>query len=164
MRRATDKAWVATAVAAMLSAALAMLPAAPAAAAQLRVGVLECIVEPGIGFIFVSSKALKCTFTPSAGAPERYTGRINKIGLDIGITGKTVIIWAVFAGQSGYVPWSLAGGYFGVSAEASVALGVGANALVGGSNKSIALQPVSIQAQMGLNLAAGVAGLTLIRR
>ena len=140
------------------------LPAVPAAAGQLRAGVLECIVDPGIGFIVVSSKALKCTFTPTAGVPERYGGRISKLGLDIGVTGKSVIIWAVFAGQSGYVPWSLAGSYFGVSAQASVALGVGANALVGGSNKSIALQPISVQAQMGLNLAAGVAGLTLFRR
>ena len=146
--------------AAFLAASVA---AAPAAAA-VRLGVLECIVDPGIGFIVASSKTLKCTFTPSAGAPERYAGRIAKLGLDIGVTGKSLIIWAVFAGQSGYDPWSLAGNYFGISAQASVALGVGANALVGGSNKSIVLQPLSVQAQMGLNLAAGVAGLTLTRR
>jgi len=148
--------------AAGLAAGIAAAPA-PAAAA-VRVGMLECIVDPGIGFIVASSKALKCTFTPSAGAPERYAGRIAKLGLDIGVTGKSLIIWAVFAGQSGYDPWSLAGNYFGISAQASVALGVGANALVGGSNKSIVLQPISVQAQMGLNLAAGVAGLTLTRR
>mgnify|MGYP001404387461 CR=1 FL=1 len=140
------------------------MAAAPASAAQLRVGVLECIVDPGIGFIVASSKALKCTFTPSAGAPERYSGRISKLGLDIGVTGRSIIVWAVFAGQSGYSPWSLAGNYFGISAQASVALGVGANALVGGSDKSLVLQPISVQAQMGLNLAAGVAGLTLTRR
>jgi hypothetical protein len=136
----------------------------PAAAAQVRVGVLECIVDPGIGFIVASSKALKCTLTPSAGAPERYSGRISKLGLDIGVTGKSVMVWAVVAGQAGYTPWSLAGNYFGISAQASVALGVGANALIGGSDKSIVLQPLSVQAQMGLNLAAGVAGLTLTRR
>ncbi|HMN85162.1 MAG TPA: DUF992 domain-containing protein [Bauldia sp.] len=140
------------------------MAAAPASAAQLRVGVLECIVDPGIGFIVASSKALKCTFTPSAGAPERYSGRISKLGLDIGVTGRSIIVWAVFAGQSGYSPWSLAGNYFGISAQASVALGVGANALVGGSDKSLVLQPISVQAQMGLNLAAGVAGMTLTRR
>ena len=140
------------------------MAAAPASAAQLRVGVLECIVDPGIGFIVASSKSLKCTFTPSTGAPERYAGRISKLGLDIGVTGRSIIVWAVFAGQSGYSPWSLAGNYFGISAQASVALGVGANALVGGSDKSLVLQPISVQAQMGLNLAAGVAGMTLTRR
>lgn len=136
----------------------------PAEAAGIQVGVLECIVAPGIGLIIVSSKSLACTFSPVGGPPERYSGRITKVGVDIGVTGKSVIIWGVFAAQSGYRPGSIAGEYIGISAQASVALGVGANALIGGSNRSLALQPLSVQAQLGLNLAAGVTELTLRRR
>lgn len=152
----------ATAVA-LLAAAFMSGSSQPSAAA-IKLGVLECIVAPGIGLIIASSKSLTCTFKPDAFAPETYTGRISKVGIDIGITGRAVIVWAVFAAQAGYKPGSLAGTYVGVSAQASVALGVGANALVGGSGKSIALQPLSVQAQTGLNLAAGIAGMTLRRR
>jgi hypothetical protein len=151
-------------IALLALAGLATAATRPAEAAYLRIGVLECVVAPGIGLLIISSKALTCTFSPSSGAKDVYTGRIGKLGIDIGITGKQVIVWAVFAAQSGYVPGSLAGNYVGVSAQASVAVGVGANALVGGSNKSIALQPLSVQAQTGLNIAAGVASLTLRRR
>lgn len=145
-------------------AALVLGAATPPAAAAIKLGVLECTVAPGIGLIVVSSKSVSCTFAPDAGQRETYTGRITKVGVDIGITGRAVIVWAVFAAQSGYVPGSLAGNYVGISAQASVAFGVGANALLGGSNRSVALQPVSVQAQTGLNLAAGVAGLHLTRR
>lgn len=152
------------AIATALALALVGTVAPQPASAAVKLGVLECIVAPGIGLLVVSSKSLSCTFSPNAGAPERYTGRINKIGVDIGVTGKSVILWAVVAAQSSYKPGSLAGTYVGISAQASVALGVGANALIGGSGRSVALQPLSIQAQTGLNLAAGVTGLNLVRR
>ena len=152
------------AIAAVFALTILATAAPQPAAAGVKVGVLECVVAPGIGLIIVSSKALACTLSPAAGPPERYSGRINKIGVDIGFTGRSVIVWAVFAAQPGYLPGSLAGTYVGISAEASVAIGVGANALLGGSNKSVALQPLSVQAQLGLNLAAGVTGLNLVRR
>ena len=107
----------------VMALALAVLMADSAAGVgrrYVRVGVLECIVAPGIGLLVISSKSLACTFSPSSGAPERYSGRINKVGVDIGVTGKSVIIWAVFAAQSGYKPGSLAGTYVGISAQASV--------------------------------------------
>jgi hypothetical protein len=152
-------------LAAALAAALLTLAAPrPAEAGYVQVGVLECIVQPGIGLIVVSSKALACTLSPGAGPPERYTGRINKVGIDIGFTGRSVIIWAVFSAQSHYSQGSIAGTYVGLSAQASVAIGLGANVLLGGSGSSLALQPLSVQAQLGLNLAAGVTGLTLVRR
>jgi hypothetical protein len=131
------------------------------AAAATKLGVLECDVQAGVGWIFTSQKSMFCTFSPEHGRPEHYTGVIRKFGLDIGVTAKTVIVWGVVAEQSGYPAGALAGHYGGVSAEASIVFGAGANALVGGSNRSIALQPLSVQGQAGINLALGVTALDL---
>ena len=110
--------------------------------------------------IVASSKAVTCTFDRAVGGKEYYKGTIEKLGIDIGFTGKGVMTWVVFApGQ--IAKGALQGRYAGASAEASVAVGLGANVLVGGGNKSIALQPLSVQAQTGLNVAAGVAALSL---
>ena len=49
----------------------------------------------------------------------------------------------------------LAGNYGGVGANASVGVGFGGNFLVGGPENSYALQPISVQGQTGLNVAAG---------
>ena len=142
--------------------ALWLLPAAlPAQAANVEVGVLTCKVFGGAGFIFGSTKDIECVFEGLSGSREPYYGSIDKFGLDIGFTGKSVIVWTVFAPSSDIPYGALAGNYGGVSAEATVGLGVGANALVGGSKNSIALQPVSVQAQQGLNVAVGVAELKL---
>ncbi|HJU29954.1 MAG TPA: DUF992 domain-containing protein [Hyphomicrobiaceae bacterium] len=130
------------------------------AQARVEVGVLTCTVRGGAGFIVGSTKDLRCHFN-KPGRDEYYRGTINKFGLDIGVTQQTAIAWAVFAPTSNLPPRSLNGTYGGVSAEATVGLGVGANALVGGSNRSIILQPLSVQAQQGLNIAAGIASLQL---
>ena len=142
-------------------AALSLLAAPQAASAQnaVEVGLLSCTVDGGIGFIIGSSKGLTCKFE-QAGNVERYTGSISKFGLDIGVTGKSYIAWAVFAPRTNLQPGALAGSYGGASAEATAGVGVGANALVG-ANNSITLQPVSVQAQTGLNVAAGIASMTL---
>ena len=134
----------------------------PSAAAQKDnavLGLLDCNVEGGTGFIIGSKKALRCTFTSANKklAPETYVGAIKKLGLDVGATGKAVLRWRVLAPTGdAYAPGVLAGDYSGVSAEATVVVGGGANLLVGGSSKTITLQPLSIQAQTGLNVAAGV--------
>lgn len=142
-----------------LLAVLALVLAAPAAHAEGRVelGMLDCQVSGGAGFIIGSTKDLTCTFNPAGGGRrEAYVGEVRKFGLDIGITGKTLIRWLVLAPTAKtYRPGALAGDYVGASAEASVIVGLGANALVGGSDKTFALQPVSVQAQEGLNLAVG---------
>jgi Protein of unknown function (DUF992) len=130
------------------------------AQARVEVGVLTCTVRGGTGFIVGSTKELRCRFN-KPGRDEFYHGTINKFGLDIGTTQQSAIAWAVFAPTANLRPGSLNGGYGGVSAEATVGVGVGANALVGGSNKSIILQPLSVSAQQGLNLAAGIASLQL---
>ena len=147
-----------TAIAALLVLGLATTPAL--AKSGVKIGMLTCNVAGGVGMIIGSNKAVDCIFEGTIGQREHYKGSIGKFGLDIGVTGKGVMAWAVFA-PGKLKAGALAGKYAGASAEASVAVGLGANVLVGGSQNSIALQPVSVQAQTGLNLAAGVAGLTL---
>jgi hypothetical protein len=147
-----------------LSVALLALAAfAPTAEANtgIKIGVLSCGIGGGVGYIIGSSKPVDCVFQPAGGGrPEHYSGSIGKLGLDIGVTNQTVMAWAVFApGKT--KKGALRGSYSGVSAEATVIVGLGANVLVGGFNKGINLQPLSVQAQSGLNIAAGVASLRL---
>jgi len=143
-------------------AALAMA-ASPATAAPLKVGALSCDISAGIGMIIASKKQVTCMFTPSAGgAKEVYTGSITKFGLDVGTTTAGELVWAVYAPTSLAVG-ALAGNYVGASAEATVGAGLGANVLVGGSDRTVSLQAVSVQGQTGLNVAAGVSGLELHR-
>jgi hypothetical protein len=139
---------------------VAAFAAVPAQAGGVKVGVLNCRLEGGAGFIIGSSKELDCEFKRAGGGREHYTGTIGKLGLDIGVTTDGVLGWVVFAPgktKSG----SLKGSYTGASAEATLGVGIGANVLVGGFKKSINLQPISIQAQTGLNIAAGVTSLNL---
>ncbi|GAB2179236.1 DUF992 domain-containing protein [Dongia sp. agr-C8] len=127
---------------------------------SVNVGALSCHVSGGVGFIFGSSKDLDCIFKHANGETERYSGEINKYGVDIGFTTESRIIWGVFApGQVS--KGSLAGHYGGVSGEVELGLGLGANVLLGGSSKQIALQPLSITGGIGLNVAAGIASITL---
>jgi Protein of unknown function (DUF992) len=146
----------------ILSVALVALAAAsaPAFAGGVKIGVLNCRVEGGAGFIIGSSKEVDCEFKRAGGGREYYVGNIGKLGIDVGVTTDTVIGWVVFApGKT--KRGSLKGSYTGASAEATVGLGLGANVLVGGFKKSINLQPLSLQAQTGLNVAAGIASLNL---
>lgn len=141
--------------------AVAAVLSAPAKAQNsVQSGSLTCDVSAGIGFIIGSQRSVNCTFQPNAGAPEYYSGSISKLGIDIGVTGGAVMVWAVFAPTSRPIG-ALAGTYVGGTADASIIIGAGANALVGGSNRTVALQPLSVQGQVGINVAAGVAGLEL---
>jgi len=148
----------------LCAASLAVLiTSAQTAVAQqsVKVGALRCEVSGGLGLIITSSKEMQCVFTSARGHRDHYYGTVRKFGLDIGATDKGVLAWDVFAPSAGPKPGALAGDYAGVGASATVGAGVGANALVGGSGRSFTLQPLSVQAQTGLALAAGVAGLTL---
>jgi hypothetical protein len=124
-----------------------------------QVGILKCTVAGGIGLLIGSRKALTCIFHKKNGEEERYEGKVSKLGVDIGITKKSFISWAVLAPSGKRDTGALAGRYVGVSAEATVVGGVGANLLVGG--KSITLQPLSVQAQTGLNIAGGIGSIKL---
>ncbi len=128
---------------------------------RAKVGTLTCDISAGIGLIVTSKKAVACLFTPAQPGPrEVYVGSIQKFGLDIGATAGGEMVWSVFAPTSRKFG-ALAGQYGGASAEATVGAGLGANVLAGGSERTIALQPVSVQGQTGLNLAVGVTGLEL---
>lgn len=150
-------------VAAAFAAALGITSAlaAPASAqGGVKIGILTCNASGAWGFIFGSTRSLSCTLA-GTGRYEYYVGQISKFGVDIGYIQGGVLVWSVIAPTANVAPGSLAGGYAGATASATVGIGVGANVLVGGSNKSIALQPLSIEGSTGLNVAAGIASLTL---
>ena len=146
--------------------ATALTPSQAAAQARLQAGVLSCSGDGGWGAIIGSTKTFRCTYASSDGSVRgQYHGVVNKFGLDIGVTGQTALTWLVFGSADiigeNYVEGSLAGSYSGVGADAAVGLGLGANALVGGGPGSFSLQPVSIQVQTGLSIAAGIQTLVL---
>ena len=143
-------------------AAAAMAPLSVIAADRDKLGTLSCTVEGGIGLLIGSSKKLQCVFTGSDDTAESYSGSINKLGLDVGITGKSFIKWVVFTpGGSEIGQYALAGTYVGVSTGVSLGIGLGANALIGGQEKNIGLQPLSVEGQTGLNVALAVSALNL---
>ena len=146
---------------AVVAAVTLPIPAMAQAPSRDKVGTLTCDISAGIGLIIASKKEVACVYTPSEPGPrEVYTGSITKFGLDIGATSGGEMVWAVIA-PSNKKFGALAGNYGGASAEATVGAGVGANVLVGGSDRTVSLQPLSVSGQTGLNLAAGVAGLEL---
>jgi hypothetical protein len=134
---------------------------ATSAHSAANVGVLSCTVEGGIGLILGSSKDMSCKFDPANGGKvQRYSGHVGKLGLDIGVTNESYITWQVIA-SGDLKPGSLEGSYAGASAQATAGVGLGANALVGGSDKQITLQPLSVQGQTGLNVALGIGTMKL---
>lgn len=149
--------------AAVSAAALAMVSGSAPAQAPPRaeVGQLTCSMSASVGLILGSQKNLNCIFKGQPGTPdEAYTGTMTTVGLDVGFTTGGVIVWGVFADTNRY-RGMLAGRYAGATAEVSVAAGLGANVLVGGSNRTVALQPLSVQGQVGLDVAGGIGALDL---
>ena len=143
-------------------AALVLSAGSAAAQSRVEVGVLTCR-GPTTSFVLGSFTDLRCVFRRSDGRGDRYRyrGTVRRFGLDIGIYQTTAIAWAVFAPTRRVGRGDLRGNYGGISAGASIGLGLGANALLGGSNNTIALQPLSVQGQTGLGIAVGIAGLSL---
>ncbi len=138
-----------------------VLNTAEAQPRRVQVGTLTCSLSSGVGLVVGSQRNVSCLFAGVRGEPDdAYTGTITRVGLDIGVTAGSVIIWAVFAETNRY-KGMLTGTYKGASAEMSIAAGLGANVLVGGSDRTVALQPLSVQGQLGLDIAAGVATLDL---
>jgi hypothetical protein len=140
--------------------ALSLASAASAADSGVNVGLLTCNEAGGWGFIFGASNRVNCTFS-SGNRTERYAGHINKFGVDIGYQKGGVLVWTVLAPTTDVSPRALGGHYGGATAEAAVGVGPAANVLIGGSSKSISLQPLSIGGAEGINVAAGIAELTL---
>jgi hypothetical protein len=150
-------------LAAALALAMASLdPAAAQRPVRIKTGLLNCDVSGGFGWIIGSRKQVDCIFVPDEPAPpERYVGTISKFGLDLGATARGQMVWAVYAETVAGRRGALAGDYVGATGEATVAVGLGANVLVGGSDRTVALQPFSATGQTGLNIAVGVADLSL---
>jgi len=147
----------------LTATALALVLGGTAMAQEERVqaGTLGCDISAGIGLVIGSQRTVSCTFTPSTPGPvEFYSGTISKFGLDLGATTGGVMTWLVYA-PTNRPAGALSGNYGGAAAEATVGAGVGANVLLGGNRRTVALQPLSVQGQLGLNVAAGVAGLHL---
>ena len=145
----------------VVAAALTCFVAVPPAVADQRIGVLQCEVAAGMGFIVGSNRALTCTYRPERGRPQYYAGTIKRFGLDIGATSPGQLEWAVVAAAPSSRGYSLAGDYAGPGAGLTIGAGLNANALVGGNGNSVSLQPLSIATQTGLNVTAGVGALTL---
>jgi hypothetical protein len=138
-------------------------PASAQAPQGTAAGALTCQLAPSIGLIFGSQQRMACRFQPNgAFPPEAYLGVMNSIGIDIGITAGGVMAWGVIAPNAGPMRGKLAGKYVGASGAVGLGVGVGANVLVGGSNRSISLQPLSVAGTVGVNLSLGVSGLTLV--
>jgi hypothetical protein len=147
-------------------AATALIATSAVAQAQqpmqrVQVGVLECRGGASVGFIVGSVTNLGCVLRAEGLPEDRYIATIRKVGLDLGITQESALAWGVFAPVTRLGPGDLQGNYAGVQGSATVGVGVGGNALIGGSNNTIALQPLSLQGQVGLSIAAGLESLEL---
>ena len=142
-------------------ASLGFAASARAGSSGVSAGVLTCKVSSGWGLVFGSSKDLDCTYDNASGQTERYIGTIHRYGIDVGYQRGGVMVWGVFAPANDASPGALAGHYGGVTAGASVGVGAHVNALIGGSYNSVSLQPLSIDGAVGLNLAAGLASISL---
>ena len=154
---------------ARLLLALFVLPAliaGPAAAQAPRnwtqVGMLTCKLNPSIGFVLAGHQSMECSYVPAPNGPaQAYQGAINTVGVDLGITAGGVLGWAVLAPTSGIPAGALSGEYVGASGDLGIGLGAGANVLIGGSGRTVALQPVSLEGSIAVNVALGVSALKL---
>ena len=128
----------------------------------VKVGGLSCSMAPSIGLLVVSEQKLNCTFTPSGSyPPEHYAGTMGTVGIDVGVIGGGLLAWAVYMPTQGPPQGSLAGTYGGASGSIAAGVGVGANVLLGGSGRSVMLQPISVEGSVGVEVTLGVAALTL---
>lgn len=147
-----------------LCAALVALagPASAQTPGWIQMGMLTCKLNPSIGFIIVGHQSMECRFVPSIPAPPQiYEGALNTVGIDIGIVGGGALAWGVLAPTAGVPAGALAGNYVGASGDVALGIGVGANILVGGSNRSFALQPLSVEGSVALNVTLGLSALQL---
>ncbi len=157
----TRKVWL-VAAAIAVAAGLSGQPAW-SQAEGVKTGTLTCNVASGWGFVFGSTHDLDCPYADSHGKVERYTGHIDKFGVDIGYHAGGIVAWAVLAPTADFDASAMVGTYVGVTGGAAVGVGGSANVLVGGSDKTISLQPLSIEGMTGLNVAAGIAQIVLAK-
>jgi Protein of unknown function (DUF992) len=150
-----------TLAACMLAAMLAAPAEAQSPAGWTQTGMLSCRLNPSIGFIIAGHQSMECQFSQNEFPPQAYEGALNTVGLNIGISAGGALAWAVFAPTKGAPAGALAGEYVGASGSAALGVGVGANVLIGGSGRSFALQPVSVEGSVGVEVTLGVSALKL---
>lgn len=147
---------------AVLAALMGYSPPSHSETAKVIAGTLTCQGQGTVGLIVGSKEELICKYAPAGGGPEHsFAGTTTRVGLDVGVRGKSVMIWTVLGSSTELPSERLGGSYAGVSADVAAGLGVGANVLVGGNNKSIVLQPLSVKGETGINIAIGVSSLSL---
>jgi hypothetical protein len=144
-----------------VSALLAVLAPGAASAQSLKAGVLQCHLSGGVGMILMMNQSLDCVFKSNSGARSHYIGRLTNVGANIGISGAGRMVWGVLAATNNLAPGALAGDFVGAQGSVAVGAGAGGAILVGGSNRSISLQPISVSVGTGLNLSAGIGSLNL---
>jgi Protein of unknown function (DUF992) len=145
---------------AALIGAFGLTVPAQAESGGVKIGTLSCNERGGWGLVLGSARALHCTFS-SGDRVERYEGNMTKVGVDLGYQHSGALVWTVVAPHTDVAHGALAGHYAGGTASATAGVGIGANALIGGLDRSIALQPVSIEGTTGLDVAAGIGSMTL---
>jgi hypothetical protein len=145
-----------------LAALMISAPASAFAQASTQVGTLSCDVSAGLGLFVVEKQKLTCVFTQESGS-ENYTGSIDQFGVALGEVKAGHLVWGVLAATSGLPKGALSGNYTGVGANASLGVGAGANVLVGGSDRTLSLQPISVEGQEGINIAGGVTTVKLMQ-
>jgi hypothetical protein len=147
---------------AMCAMSFIALSSSAAMAQSVQVGTLLCHVSGGVGMIIMENQALDCVYTDAKGSPpQHYIGRLTNVGANIGISGPGQMIWSVLAATNSVAPGALAGDYVGAEGSVAVGAGAGGAVLVGGSNKTISLQPVSVSLGTGLNVSAGIGNVSL---
>lgn len=149
-------------IAAIAVAAAGFVFSAMPASADVEVGVLRCHVAPSVGYIVASQRELDCLYSSNVtGRDHHYVGSAGRVGLDFGVTQEGYLVWGVYAPTTRVSRKDLVGTYAGVSAGAAIGVGIGGNALLGGSHKTVTLQPLSGEGSAGLSIALGVTALTL---
>src|SRR5215510_3696218 len=164
MLRSVAPIWALPLIVAFAIAGLAPFGARAQAPGQnwTQSGMLRCKLNPSIGFVIFGHQSMECLFVPSlSGPPQRYDGALNTVGIDVGVVGTGGLAWAVLAPTSGVSAGALAGEYVGASGDVALGAGIGANVLVGGSQRSFALQPVSVEGSVALDVTLGLSALKL---
>src|ERR1700679_2096490 len=80
--------------------------------AGVKIGTLSCHEAAGWGFIFGSSRDIRCTFS-NGDRVERYEGSISRFGVDVGYQQFGVLVWAVVAPDNVRGQGALEGHYGG---------------------------------------------------
>ncbi|MGR3503422.1 DUF992 domain-containing protein [Pseudaestuariivita sp.] len=131
----------------------------------VRLGKLECTVAGGFGLLLGSSKKADCRFIAEDGTERFYDGKLKKLGVDVGISDESFMSWVVYSPKDSAVSDDpITGEFVGFSADAALGIGLGANALIGSTQKNVGLQPLRIEGKKGLNLAVGMTSLELAPR